>query len=464
MVDPYMEVIIQKFSGLIQNGISIVKENAVTALAALAEAAKENFSKYFKDCIEFLTGYLLQFNEKAYKQFRGQVIEAITIIASSVGAETFKPYSPQVIKAMCEVQNTQLDSKDPQRTYLLSAWQRICLLLGQDFAPYLGDVIPGIFAMASLTPSMGIQGQEYVGNLNDMLSEVKPATDEDKKKKVNINTDEIEEKDVGIQMLAVFIDELGASFLPYVEQTSKLFCGLAQYDTSDAIRQSIAGGFPGLVKCAKEAQNGELMIASAREFLQCLWNAMEVETETETLICQIQSYKEILEITESSIFTQEQVNTVTNKLLESLKKSDERIEENNKLYKEQEAEDEDEELDEEDLAMLKEENKLEYDLQLSIAEVFGILFKHHKQFCQAITDSLLSNVLPQMIQIDEKNKKKFALFVMDDMVEFLGVDMLGADRYNQVVQQIVLHCEHPLAAVRQAAAYGAGIVAQHSGA
>lgn len=69
-----------------------------------------------------------------------------------------------------------------------------------------------------------------------------------------------------------------------------------------------------------------------------------------------------------------------------------------------------------------------------------------------------------MIQIDEKNKKKFALFVMDDMVEFLGVDMLGADRYNQVVQQIVLHCEHPLAAVRQAAAYGAGIVAQHSGA
>jgi vesicle coat complex subunit len=145
MVEPFMEVIIGKFSSLIQNGISIVKENAVTALAALAEAAKENFSKYFKDCIEFLTGYLMQFNDKAYKQFRGQVIEAITIIASSVGAETFKPYSPQVIKAMCEVQNTQLDSKDPQRTYLLSAWQRICLLLGKDFAPYLGEVIPGIF-------------------------------------------------------------------------------------------------------------------------------------------------------------------------------------------------------------------------------------------------------------------------------------------------------------------------------
>jgi predicted RNA-binding protein Jag len=318
--------------------------------------------------------------------------------------------------------------------------------------------------MASLTPQMGIQGSENVGDITDMLSEVKPATDEDKKKKISINTDEIEEKDVGIQMLAVFIDELGSAFLPYVEQTSKLFCGLAQYDTSDAIRQSIAGGFPGLVKCVKEANNGDMVVAAAREYLQTLWNAMEVETETETLICQIQSYKEILEIAEVVVFDQAQVDTVTNKLLESLNKSDQRIEENNKLYKEQEAEDEDEELDEEDLAMLKEENKLEHELQLSIAEVFGILFKHHKQFCAGITDSLLSNVLPKMIQIDEKNKKKFALFVMDDMVEFLGVDVLGADRYNQVVQQIILHCEHPLAAVRQAAAYGAGIIAQHSGA
>ena len=36
-------------------------------------------------------------------------------------------------------------------------------------------------------------------------------------KGIQISTDEIEEKDVAIQMLAVFIDELGGGFAPYVE-------------------------------------------------------------------------------------------------------------------------------------------------------------------------------------------------------------------------------------------------------
>lgn len=107
---------------MIQEGISIIKENAVTALASLAEAAKNNFDPYFEDCLKFLCGFLVACNEPHYKQFKGQVIESITIIAASVGQDKFRPHAPAVINAMLEVQNKQLDSKDPQRTYLLSAW------------------------------------------------------------------------------------------------------------------------------------------------------------------------------------------------------------------------------------------------------------------------------------------------------------------------------------------------------
>ena len=46
-----------------------------------------------------------------------------------------------------------------------------------------------------------------------MLEEVGTGTN----KKTNIMTDEIEEKDSAIQMLVVFIDELGAGFAPYIE-------------------------------------------------------------------------------------------------------------------------------------------------------------------------------------------------------------------------------------------------------
>jgi len=38
--------------------------------------------------------YLVHFNEPQYKQFKGQVIEAVTLTSASVGLETFRPYAP----------------------------------------------------------------------------------------------------------------------------------------------------------------------------------------------------------------------------------------------------------------------------------------------------------------------------------------------------------------------------------
>ena len=93
----------------------------------------------------------------------------------------------------------------------------MCLLMKKEFTPFLKEVIPSLFAMATLNPEMSIQGSDATGSLIDVLSEVKPNQTTNDKVKINITTDEIEEKDVGIQMLSVFIDELGGEFAPYVE-------------------------------------------------------------------------------------------------------------------------------------------------------------------------------------------------------------------------------------------------------
>lgn len=122
----------------------------------------------------------------------------------------------------------------------------------KEFTPYLNAVLPSLFQMATLNPEMSIQGKTEVGDISDVLHEVKPdqATN---KHQFNITTDEIEEKDVGIQMLAVFIEELGGSYAPYVEMTSKLMLSLINYEANDSIRNSVAGSLPGLLKCIKEA-------------------------------------------------------------------------------------------------------------------------------------------------------------------------------------------------------------------
>lgn len=114
--------------------------------------------------------------------------------------------------------------------------------------------------MATLNPEMSIQGSTETGSIVDVLSEVKPDAVEGKTDKINVNTDEIEEKDVAIQMLAVFIDELGAVFAPYAEGASKILLNLIDYEANDSIRNSVAGALPGLVKCVKNADPTNVIV------------------------------------------------------------------------------------------------------------------------------------------------------------------------------------------------------------
>ena len=85
--------------------------------------------------------------------------------------------------------------------------------------------------------------------LTDVLNEVKP--DDKADKKASIVTDEIEEKETAIQMLSVFIDELGEGYIDYVPQTAQVLLQLTNYQANDSIRSTVVSALPGLIKCVK---------------------------------------------------------------------------------------------------------------------------------------------------------------------------------------------------------------------
>ena len=115
-----------------------------------------------------------------------------------------------------------------------------------DFGPYLPSILPGVFSMATLNPEMGVAGTEAVANLTDVLREIKADPSGDKA--VNIVTDEIEEKDVAIQMLAVFIDEVGVGCYEFIEPMSQVLLSMTSFTANDSIRASCASALPGLIK------------------------------------------------------------------------------------------------------------------------------------------------------------------------------------------------------------------------
>mmetsp|Transcript_1961 Transcript_1961/g.2898 ORF Transcript_1961/g.2898 Transcript_1961/m.2898 type:complete len:340 (+) Transcript_1961:2323-3342(+) len=189
---------------------------------------------------------------------------------------------------------------------------------------------------------------------------------------------------------------------------------------------------------------------------------MENETETDCLILQSQAVKEIIEEAGNNLLQQASVDAFGDKVLEFINQSSKRVEENTK-YKEENQEDEDG-LDEEDIQVIKEENKNEQELQVTLAELFGAVFKTHRELSRPLAEKLLTVVLPKYGKDNaSKHDMKLLLFVLDDMVEFLGPDFLGPV-YPQICQQICNYASSKFAPIRQAAVYGIGMIAQHGGA
>ena len=247
--------------------------------------------------------------------------------------------------------------------------------------------------MAALSPEMGISGQDTLAELTDVLAEVTPSNDAGTSS-LNVVTDEIEEKDVALQMLSVFIDEVPDKIFDHVEQLSSLLMSLTSFSANDSIRQNSATSLPGLMKAAVARQIPTPQLHQmAKTFNANIYKAMQNELDTDTLIVQVQSFKDVIDAAGAGLMTAEEVAHLGDKSIDIVTKSLERIKQNNELPQE-EVEDEDDQLDADDLALIKEENSNEFDLQVAAAELMGALFKTHKEFVSNLVQRLRNEIIP----------------------------------------------------------------------
>lgn len=50
----------------------------------------------------------------------------------------------------------QLEADDPQVSYMISAWARMCKIMGTEFTQYLPLVMPPLMKVASIKPEVAI--------------------------------------------------------------------------------------------------------------------------------------------------------------------------------------------------------------------------------------------------------------------------------------------------------------------
>lgn len=440
----YLKTLLQKCFELLTNGISLVKENAVSAIAATAEAAGEQFAPYFDEAAPLILNLMGVYQAKEYKQLRGQLIECLTLMAHAVGKEKFAPFSQDLIRVMISIQEGRFEKVDPQKSYLLSGWQRLCYVMGNDFAQYLPNILPSLFSLI-----------QTIFSDNPAPAMVAPENPLEGDKDNDYNTYETEEAEVAINLLSVLIEEMKGAFVPYVVTVTNIILPLCDYKTNEGIRKSAAKCLPSIIACLKETSEADA-INSSKIFLSKLFEVLKTEHEPEVIQEQIESMKEIFEVLNQTYLTQVELGSFVDHIIKIMMDSDIRRAETEKAKHE-------EGVDEEEVTMLAEDASREEDIHLAIAELLGMIFKTHKAFCGQLADFICNQILPKALEPNQSVKmNKFGIFLVDDLIEYLGLEMLSS-KWEFLSQALLIYSVSKHASIRQAANYGLGQLAIQSG-
>ena len=101
-------------------------------------------------------------------------------------------------------------------------------------------------------------------------------------------------------------------------------------------------------------------------------------------------------------------------------------------------------------------SKKKESIQEEIADNMGILLKTHKQISDQIILRLIKEIIPSYFNSSNMFEVKMSLSIADDLIEFIGQEMLGNDTWNFMYQIITKLATVNDASIRQAASYGIG--------
>jgi hypothetical protein len=163
-----------------------------------------------------------------------------------VGKEKFGPDAIQIMEVLMAAQQTEMEADDPQISYMLQAWTRICKCLGRDFEPYLPYVMPPLLRSAEIQPEVQIADADDDDELEGM--ETVHIGD----KRIGIRTSGLEEKATACNMMACFLAELQDGFQAFIEPTTVLMVPLLQFYYHDEVRSAAVSCMPELIKCTSK--------------------------------------------------------------------------------------------------------------------------------------------------------------------------------------------------------------------
>uniref|UniRef100_A0A4W6EXL2 Karyopherin (importin) beta 3 n=1 Tax=Lates calcarifer TaxID=8187 RepID=A0A4W6EXL2_LATCA len=440
---PYLDSLVQhlhvimvaKLQELIQKGTKLVLEQVVTSIASVADTAEEKFVPYYDMFMPSLKHIVENAVQKELRLLRGKTIECISLIGLAVGKEKFMPDASAVMQLLLKTQTdfNDLEDDDPQISYMISAWARMCKILGKEFQQYLPVVMGPLMKTASIKPEVALldtqdmenisedDGWEFV-NLGDQQS-------------FGIKTAGLEEKATACQMLVCYAKELKEGFVEYTEQVVKLM------------------SMPLLLECAR-VRGPEYLTQMWHFMCDALIKAIGTEPDSDVLSEIMHSFAKCIELMGDGCLNNEHFEELGGILKGKL-------EEHFKNQELRQAKRQDEDYDEQVEETLQDEDENDVYILTKVSDILHSVFSSYKEKVLPWFEQLLQLIVQLICPNRPWADRQWGLCIFDDVVEHCSPASFKYAEYflRPMLQSL---CDSS-PEVRQAAAYGVGVMAQYGG-
>ncbi|EMC99967.1 hypothetical protein BAUCODRAFT_30394 [Baudoinia panamericana UAMH 10762] len=453
-LEPYLDTLLQNLMQLLQSPKRFVQEQALSTIATVADSAESTFGKWYGQLMPLLFNVLQQPNEREMRLLRAKAMECATLIALAVGKERMGQDAITLVNVLGNVQSNITDDDDPQESYLLHCWGRMCRVLGQDFIPYLQAVMAPLLKLAQAKADIQLlENEDNVAQIEQEEGwELVPL----KGKYIGIKTSTLDDKFMAVELITVYAQHLQQGFAPYVIEIMEKVAipGLAFF-FHDPVRVASAKAVPQLLGSYKAAYgvHSQEYLSLWKSTIEKVLEVLETEPAIETLAEMYQCFYESVEVSGKDCLSNEHMAIFITSAESVLKDFQARV----KARQDEAAEREDgEEPDEEAQFAIEDDQTLLSDMN----KAFHTVFKQQGQTFLPHWERLL-NYYDLFVSNHDDTQRQWALCILDDVLEFCGP--ASWHYHAHIIQPLIDGMRDNAPANRQAACYGAGVAAHKGG-
>lgn len=465
-IEPVEEVM-RALYGVLVECRSAEQQQALVAISLVAKLMGERVGEFY-DTFVPVAKEIMRSASAEDVHLRGRAMELITCMGESVGRDYFRDDATELMRLVVDEHGQAAHSSMTGGNYTMQSCVRIFKVMGEEFAPFLEHIIPSLLAAAGTETPVFMTDVEAPGAQDDDFEEsgMKRTVISIRgygQKVMSVNAAQVEDKATAAYVLYQYVYDSGAFFLPYLDVTVKTLLSLVNYKYLDGPRSAGICGMPKLLSLAllddADADHAQRVLMQC---LDVLLPALSAEKSIDMLGQMGEALDHLLRIAYESgppprcgvalDYTPRVHDAIRTAMRGSLQRRASAIE---KAHA-------DDDFDEDSAVRLEQQLEDERDLLVSLQDACGYLTKMHGE---AVIESLrttgLETDIMEMASSGDIIATACAMCMLDDLVEHASP---AAHEYLELFMPLVdqgIDVTESLA--RQAAVYGAGVLAAQGG-